>query len=78
MSQTVTISDTLYARLKAEADKRGLSNVEELLEAVVTPDAELLRRQASVRRVEALREHLYSKYGDMPDSAMLVRADRDR
>lgn len=78
MSQAVIISDTLYERLQAEARKRGLASIEQLLETVPTPDPEVLRRQAAVRRVTALREQLYAKYGEMADSAALVRQDRDR
>ncbi len=78
MSQMVIISDSLYARLEAEAQKRGLANIEQLLETVPTADAEVVRRQAVVRRVTALREQLYAKYGEMVDSAELVRQDRDR
>lgn len=32
MSQTLTISDALYARLEAAAQRKGLGNVEQLLE----------------------------------------------
>ncbi len=78
MSQMVIISDSLYARLEAEAQKRGLANIEQLLETVHTADEEVVRRQAVVRRVTALREQLYAKYGEMVDSAELVRQDRDR
>ena len=78
MSQTMILSDTLYAQLEAEANKRGLATVEQLLESVVTPDTDMQRRQAAVRRVEAIQKQLDAKYGVMADSAELVRADRDR
>lgn len=78
MSQMMVLSDTLYARLQAEAHRRGLASVEQLLEIVVTPDADLVLRQAAVRRVTAVQQHLDATYGLMLDSAELVRADRER
>lgn len=78
MSRTITISDDLYARLEAEARARGLTNVEHLLEEQERGEANLKERQRVVKRIDGLREHLFSKYGEMPDSVELVRADRDR
>ena len=78
MSQMMVLSDTLYARLQAEAHRRGLGSVEQLLEIVVTPDADLVLRQAAVRRVTAVQQYLDATYGLMLDSAELVRADRER
>lgn len=75
MSQTLVLSDTLYAQLDAVARARGLSSVEELIRQWVN---ELYRRQETVRRIDLLRERLYAKYGEMSDSADLVRADRER
>jgi predicted CopG family antitoxin len=77
MSRTLTISDELYARLEKEARVRGLS-IERLIEEWGRGEANLLQRKEVVREIDALRERLFSKYGEMPDSADLVREDRAR
>ena len=77
MSRTLTISDELYARLEKEAQMRGLS-IERLLEEWERSEANLLHRKNVVRGIDTLREHLFSKYGEMPDSSDLVREDRVR
>lgn len=77
MSRTLTISDELYARLEREAQIRGLS-IERLLEEWQSSDASLHQRKDVVRGIDALREHLFSKYGEMPDSTDLLREDRAR
>lgn len=78
MSQSLTISDELYARLQAAARQRGLSSVQELLESW-NPDGEpLSERSRAVDRIDALRQRLLAIYGEMPDSTALVREDRAR
>ena len=78
MSQTLTISDGLYKRLEAAAHARGLSNVEQLLEDREAHEDERRQRQEIVRRIDALREHFFTKYGEFSDSTDLLRADRER
>lgn len=78
MSRTITISDELYARLEAEARARGLNNIERLLEEREQSESDLHERQRVVKRIDDLRERLFIKYGAMPDSAELLRADRNR
>lgn len=78
MSRTLTISDELYSRLEAEARARGLNSVERLLEERKETKADLDQREEVVRRIIQLREGLFAKYGEMPDSAELVREDRAR
>lgn len=78
MSQTLTLSNSVYTWLQEEAQKRGLSTVEELLEAWKAEGDELRQRQEVGQRITALRERLYAKYGEMPDSTELIREDRDR
>jgi predicted CopG family antitoxin len=82
MSRTITVSDDLYTRLEQAASKRGLANVEQLLEKVdeaPTVSAEELRRRREAGEwVEALHAQMVEKYGLMPDSADLVREDRER
>jgi hypothetical protein len=77
MSRTLTISDELYTRLEKEAQMRGLS-IERLIEEWERSEANLLRRQETVREIDGLREQLFSKYGEMPDSTDLVSKDRAR
>ncbi|HEY0544334.1 MAG TPA: hypothetical protein VGC91_02975 [Pyrinomonadaceae bacterium] len=77
MSRTLIISDELYARLEKEAQVRGLS-IERLIEEWEQNEAQLLLRMDTVRRVDDLRERLFSKYGEMPDSTELIREDRAR
>ena len=77
MSRTVIVSDDVYERLEAAARRRGLESVEQLLEAW-KPDDDPRGRQAIVNRIDALRERLFVKYGEMADSTMLVREDRER
>ncbi|HEV7472938.1 MAG TPA: hypothetical protein VGN90_02745 [Pyrinomonadaceae bacterium] len=78
MSRTITISDELYARLEAEARARGLDNIEGLLEEREPSQSDLNERHRVVQRIDNLRERLFSKYGEMPDSVELLRADRNR
>jgi predicted CopG family antitoxin len=78
MSRTIKISDELYARLEAEAQMRGLNSVEQLLEQLQAPDTESLHRKEVVREIDDLRNRLFAKYGQMPDSVELLREDRAR
>lgn len=78
MSRTITISDELYARLETEARARGLNSIEHLLEEREQSAADLNERQRVVKRIDDLRERLFIKYGEMPDSVESLRADRNR
>jgi len=78
MSQVITVSESLYARLDAEARKRGLNSIAELLERLPIGENELAYRQEAVRRIDALRERLFAAYGEMADSVELLREDRSR
>lgn len=87
MSQTLTISDDLYARLETTARQQGVT-IEELLRAWPINDqvdqggddasAELHRRREAVARMDATRAALAARYGEMPDSVPLIREDRAR
>lgn len=78
MSQTLTISDSLYTQLYTSARRRGLQSVEQLLELWQVTEAETVRRRKAVQRIRHLHERLRKKYGQMPDSTVLIRADRER
>jgi hypothetical protein len=77
MGQVLAISETLYARIEALAEMQGLS-VEQLLEKWERQENELLQRRQTVLDIDQLRERLYAKYGEMPDSTELLRFDRER
>lgn len=82
MSQTLTISDNLYAKLESAARLRGVNSVEELIrqfvEVLQSRFEEPYRPQDTVRRIDVLRERLFAIYGEMKDSVELIRADRAR
>jgi hypothetical protein len=78
MGHALTISDGLYHRLEKLAQERGLQTVEQLLEATFLAEVEERQRQATVRQIDALRQTLFERYGEMADSVDLIRADRDR
>jgi predicted CopG family antitoxin len=78
MSRTLTISDELYERLESEARDRGLKSVEELLDQLQSLESNISHRRAVVREIDLLRERLFARYGQMPDSVELLREDRAR
>ena len=78
MSQSLTISDDLFSRLEATARHHGLPGVVQLLEAWQASEEEQGRRRLAVQRIEALRNQLFAAYGEMPDSAPMIREDRER
>lgn len=74
MSQTLTISDELYAHLEAEARTKSADSIERLLEQTHMgtrhlSSEELRRRQEAVSQTIALQERLSKTLGMMPDSA---------
>ncbi|MDT7542079.1 MAG: hypothetical protein QOE33_1983 [Acidobacteriota bacterium] len=77
MSRTLTIPDELYERLEVEARARGLRGVESLLDSLARDEDNLSQRKEAVRRIDTLREQLFAKYGEMPDSVELVREIRE-
>jgi hypothetical protein len=77
MSHTLKISDELYSRLESIARLRGLNSIEQLIEEWEKKESELLSRQAVVHEINNLRERLFIKYGEMPDSVELLREDRE-
>ena len=78
MSQILTISDTLYARLEQAAHERGFTSIEQLLEAWHAFDTERQQRQRIVQQIDHLRDRLFAQYGELPDSVELLREDRAR
>jgi uncharacterized protein with von Willebrand factor type A (vWA) domain len=78
VEHVLTISDTLYTQLEMTVQIRGLGSIEQLLEIWQSKENETRQRQETVRCIDALRERLFATYGEMPDSAALIRADRER
>ncbi|MCK6618992.1 MAG: hypothetical protein HUU32_05255 [Calditrichaceae bacterium] len=82
MSQTLTISDNLYTRLEDVARLHGLGDIEQLIEQLIemwqARADELRRREEVVQQIDMLRGRLFTRYGQMPDSAELLRVDRER
>ena len=83
MSQTLTISDELYARLEAEARQKSAGSIEQLLERTHRPERrlsseELRRRQELGRLADELSDRIATQCGILPDSTPLVREDRER
>lgn len=83
MSQTLTISDESYTRLKDEACQQGFDSAEQYLERKYSPirrlsDEERRRRREAVALTKAIQERLSRTLGMMPDSTDLVREDRER
>ena len=52
---------------------RGLNSIEHLLEEREQSAFDLSERQRVVKRIDDLREHLFIKYGEMPDSGDCVQ-----
>ena len=78
MSQTLTISDTLYTRLEQAARERGFASIEQLLETWQAFDVERQQRQQIVQQIDQVREQMFATYGEMLDSVELLREDRAR
>lgn len=78
MSEMVPVSKATYEWLQAEAEQRGLSSIEEVLEAIHAETDEASKRHEIVAEIDAIRERLAAKYGKQSDSVDLIREDRDR
>ncbi|MBC7226387.1 MAG: hypothetical protein H5T61_04055 [Thermoflexales bacterium] len=82
MRQTLTLSESLYARLQTAAQEDGADSLEEFIRQLVeiweSCRDEVRRRQEVVRRIDALRASLQARYGDMADSVAWIREDRER
>lgn len=52
-------------------------SIEQLIEECEKQLSEIRRRQEAGLRIKAIHQQMAAKYRKMPDSAALVRADRD-
>ena len=78
MNRTLMLSDDLYRRLEVLAQQQGLERIEALLERWEQSEAERCRREEVVRAARRLQERFSERYGEMEDSTLLLRADRER
>lgn len=78
MSQMLMLSDDLYNELAAMTRQHGLKNIEQLIQLWKSCEADLSHRQEIVREIESVRQQLFDKYGESPDSTDLIRDDRMR
>ena len=78
MGKTLSLPDDLYDRLENAAHQKGLKNIEQLLESWQIAEDDLLKRRETVDKIDALRNRLFQRYGQMPDSTDLIREDRTR
>lgn len=76
--ETLTISSDLYHRLQTGAATRGVSIEQLVAQAVDEWERELNRRAEVGREIDEIYEQMRAKYGLMPDSAELIREDRER
>ncbi|HET8631496.1 MAG TPA: DUF433 domain-containing protein [Thermomicrobiales bacterium] len=67
--------DEEMARQRREQDEHPSPPVARLRKLARQRDAQ---RRETVQRIDALREELFARYGEMPDSTTLVREDRER
>jgi hypothetical protein len=78
MPRSITLSDDLYERLEKEARRREQASVEQLLQVWEAEEREREERRRVGREINAFREYLREKCGEMPDSVPLIREDRER
>ncbi len=76
MGKTLTVTDEVYEQLERLAKAQGADSVEGLL-ARLWQD-ELHRRREVGRRIDSLRERIFTKYGYLGDSTEMIREDRER
>ncbi len=78
MGKTLSLPDDLYDRLENAARQKGLKNIQQLLESLQVTEDNLLQRQETVSKIDNLRNRLFQRYGQMPDSVDLIHEDRAR
>ena len=74
--KTLELPDLLYDSLHDSAERDGFRSLEDYLVALVSK-SDRERWRAASERMDALREELFQKYGEQPDSTPLLRESRD-
>ncbi len=77
MKVLIEIQEELFDWLRTEAKRRNLEDIESVIQELQR-DEERRRRHEVGKRIDKLREEIYAKYGEMPDSVELIREDRQR
>lgn len=80
MSRTVKLPESLYNWLEAEAKRRQLDSVDNLIEELLEQfkEEEKHERDEAIRRIFDLHDKMAAKYGQVQDSVELIREDRER
>jgi diketogulonate reductase-like aldo/keto reductase len=73
----LSFSEEMFDKLRRTAERLKLPSIEALIEHWAEQD-EKKRREETFAKIEALQKQLSAEYGMMPDSAELVREDRER
>ena len=76
MSVTLTVSEKTYQKLENVARRKGFEDVGKFLDE--WEDLEPANRHEVFDRIAEFQTKMGEKYGVMPDSAELVREDRER
>ncbi|HYP40248.1 MAG TPA: hypothetical protein VEX13_07785 [Chloroflexia bacterium] len=80
MSRTVMLPESLYNWLEAEAKRRQVGSVDNLIEELLEQikEEEKHERDAAIHRIFDLHDKMAAKYGPVQDSVELIREDRER
>jgi hypothetical protein len=80
MSRTVTLPESLYNWLEAEAKRHQATSVDGFLADYLEEikEKEKRDRDEAIRSILELHEKMAEKYGMVDDSVELIRADRER
>ena len=76
MSVTLTVSEKTYQKLENVARRKGFEDVGKFLDE--WENIELANRHEVVDKIIEFQTRMGEKYGVMPDSAELVRENRER
>ncbi|GAB4499206.1 MAG: hypothetical protein OHK0052_13850 [Anaerolineales bacterium] len=82
MKQAVLISEKLYNQLTEIAEQQNINDIEHLIENWLYEwQSRANKSNARMRVVQQalqMQQQLQTKYGQMPDSTHLIRADREQ
>jgi 2-oxo-4-hydroxy-4-carboxy--5-ureidoimidazoline (OHCU) decarboxylase len=80
MGRAVMLPESLYNWLEAEAKRRQVASVDNLIEELLEQikEEEKHERDAAIQRIFDLHNKMAAKYGLVQDSVELIREDRER
>jgi hypothetical protein len=76
MSQTITISDDLYARLDQSARDRGLDSIQNLIEVWQIAEEERERPRDAVQLIDAIYQRMFEAHSEKAEGAHWIRQDQ--